>query len=132
MGLFTPNDVDIPILNFGIHWAGGIASPANPTYTPEELAYQLKDSGAKALLTQKPFLPIALKAAALANLPADRVLLLGNGRDETGAHRHWTEITAKGAKYPPQRPTLDSKKDLAYLVYSSVGVPTITNKSTCS
>jgi acyl-CoA synthetase (AMP-forming)/AMP-acid ligase II len=120
MGLFTPNNIDTPILNFGVHWAGGIASPANPTYTAEELAYQLKDSGAKALLTQKPFLEVARKAAALSGLPADRILLLGEGRDETGVHRHWTEITAKGAKVQPQRATIDPKKDLAFLVYSSV------------
>lgn len=122
MGLFTPNNIDVPIINFGIHWAGGVSSPANPTYTPEDLAQQLKDSGAKALLTQKPFLEAARKAAALANLPADRVLLLGDGRDETGVHRHWTEITAKGAKVQPQRARVDPKKDLAYLVYSSVSV----------
>ncbi|RFU76174.1 phenylacetyl- ligase [Trichoderma arundinaceum] len=125
MGLFTPNNIDIPSINFGIHWAGGIASPANPTYTPEELAHQLKDSGAKALLTQKPFLEAARKAAALANLPADRILLLGDGRDETGVHRHWSDITATGAKVPPQKAEIDPKRDLAYLVYSSgtTGLP---------
>ncbi|KAL7930955.1 hypothetical protein V8C35DRAFT_310858 [Trichoderma chlorosporum] len=125
MGLFTPNNIDVPILNFGIHWAGGISSPANPTYTPEDLAQQLKDSGAKAVLTQKPFLEAARKAAALANLSADRVLLLGDGRDETGVHRHWTDITAKGAQVQPQRVKIDPKKDLAYLVYSSgtTGMP---------
>ncbi|KAL7786766.1 hypothetical protein V8C37DRAFT_288548 [Trichoderma ceciliae] len=125
MGLFTPNSIDIPSINFGIHWAGGIACPANPTYTAEELAHQLKDSGAKALLTQKPFLEAARKAAALASLPADRILLLGDERDETGVHRHWTEITAKGTKVQPQRAAIDPKKDLAYLVYSSgtTGMP---------
>lgn len=122
MGLFTPNNIDVPVVNFAVHWAGGVASPANPTYTPEELAQQLKDSGAKALITQKPFLEIARKAAALAGLPAERILLLGEGRDETGVHRHWTDITAKGAKVQPQKAVIDPKKDLAYLVYSSVSV----------
>ncbi|UKZ81235.1 hypothetical protein TrVFT333_009007 [Trichoderma virens FT-333] len=125
MGLYTPNNIDVPVLYFGIHWAGGIASPANPTYTPEDLAQQLKDSGSKALLTQKPFLEAARKAAALAGLSADRVLLMGDGRDETGVHRHWTEITAQGAPVQPQKPQIDPKKDLAYLVYSSgtTGMP---------
>ncbi|KAL7947308.1 hypothetical protein V8C42DRAFT_282924 [Trichoderma barbatum] len=125
MGLYTPNNIDVPVVNFGIHWAGGIVSPANPTYTPEDLAQQLRDSGAKALVTQKPFLEAARKAAALANLSADRVLLLGDGRDETGVHRHWADITAKGAKVQPQRARIDPKKDLAYLVYSSgtTGLP---------
>ncbi|KAL7898593.1 hypothetical protein HDV63DRAFT_357093 [Trichoderma sp. SZMC 28014] len=125
MGLFTPNNIDVPIVNFAVHWAGGVASPANPTYTPEELAQQLKDSGAKALMTQKPFLETARKAAALAGLPAERILLLGEGRDETGVHRHWTDITAKGAKVQPQKAVINPKKDLAYLVYSSgtTGLP---------
>ncbi|KAL5091033.1 hypothetical protein Trisim1_003348 [Trichoderma cf. simile WF8] len=125
MGLFTPNNIDVPVVNFAIHWAGGIASPANPTYTPEDLAQQLKDSGAKALLTQKVFLQAARKAAALAGLPEDRILLMGDGRDETGVHRHWSDITAKGAKVQPQKANIDPRKDLAYLVYSSgtTGLP---------
>jgi acyl-CoA synthetase (AMP-forming)/AMP-acid ligase II len=122
MGLFTPNNIEVPVVNFAVHWAGGVASPANPTYTPEELAQQLKDSGAKALITQKPFLEIARKAAALVGLPAERILLLGEGRDETGVHRHWTDITAKRAKVQPQKAVIDPKKDLAYLVYSSVSM----------
>lgn len=122
MGLFTPNNIDVPVVNFAVHWAGGVASPANPTYTPEELANQLQDSGAKALITQKPFLEVARKAAALAGLPVDRILLLGDGRDETGVHRHWTDITARGASVQPQKAAIDPKKDLAYLVYSSVSV----------
>lgn len=123
MGLFTPNNIDVPVVNFAIHWAGGIASPANPTYTPEDLAQQLKDSGAKALLTQKMFLQAARKAAALAGLPEDRILLMGDGRDETGVHRRWSDITAQGAKVQPQKAIIDPRKDLAYLVYSSVSVP---------
>lgn len=124
LGFFSANDIDVPVTNFGLHWAGGVASPANPTYTVEELARQLKDSGAKALLTQKAFLPSATKAAELVGLPLDRIILLGNERDETGKFRHWTEITAKDAWIQPKR-TAVSSKDLAFLVYSSgtTGLP---------
>lgn len=95
-----------------------MASPANPTYTVEELARQLKDSGAKALITQVPFLDSALKAAQQAGLPKDRVLLMG---DEKGhGLRHWGEVTAEKAWVKPGRTKVDPKKDLAYLVYSSV------------
>jgi hypothetical protein len=45
---------------------------------------------------------------------------MGDDRDETGKHMHWTDITAKGAWLQPKRAVLDPKKDLAYLVYSSV------------
>ena len=49
LGLFVPNDIDVPAVVLGTLWAGGIVSPANPGYTVAELVYQLKDSGAKAL-----------------------------------------------------------------------------------
>lgn len=118
LGLFTSNNIDVPVANLGLHWAGGVASPANPTYTVEELARQLKDSGAKALLTQKDFLPTAIKAAEVVGLPLDRIFLLGANKDEK--FKHWTELTAKDAWIQPKKTPVDPKKDLAYLVYSSV------------
>ena len=53
-------------------------SPANPGYTAEELAFQLKDAGAKALVTQKPFLAVAQEAAKQAGIPEDRIILIGD------------------------------------------------------
>ncbi|KAK3192225.1 hypothetical protein K4F52_001855 [Lecanicillium sp. MT-2017a] len=125
MGLYTPNHIDVPPVTFGILWAGGIMSPANPTYTPGELANQLRDSGARALVTQKPFLPAALEAAAQVGMPAESVFLLGDGRDESGKHAHWSDINARDAWLQPGRTKVDVKKDLAYLVYSSgtTGLP---------
>lgn len=120
MGLYTPNHIDVPPVTFGILWAGGVMSPANPTYTTGELANQLRDSGARALVTQKPFLPAALEAAAQVGMPAESVFLLGDGRDESGKHAHWSGINAKDAWLQPGRTKVDVKKDLAYLVYSSV------------
>jgi acyl-CoA synthetase (AMP-forming)/AMP-acid ligase II len=43
-----------PAIIWGTHWAGGIISPTDPDYTSDELAFQLKEAGAKALATQKP------------------------------------------------------------------------------
>ncbi|KHO00638.1 4-coumarate-CoA ligase 2 [Metarhizium album ARSEF 1941] len=125
LGFFTPNCIDTPIVTYGLHWAGGIASPANPTYTADELARQLLDSKATALITQTPFLETAVKAARKVHIPLERVILMGDGRDGAGGHKHWTEITAKGAWFQPKRTVLDPKKDLAYLVYSSgtTGLP---------
>jgi acyl-CoA synthetase (AMP-forming)/AMP-acid ligase II len=120
LGFFTPNCIDTPIVTYGLHWAGGVASPANPTYTVDELARQLIDSNSKALVTQKPFLAAAVKAAQKAQIPLERVILMGDGRDETGKHRHWTDITAQEAWLKPKRTAVDPTKDLAYLVYSSV------------
>lgn len=120
LAFFTPNHIDIAVVNLGLLWAGGVASPANPTYTPEELARQLQDSGARALMTHKLFLQTALKAAELAGLKNEMVFLLGDEKDEAGKLKHWTDITDKGAWFSPKKPAIDVKKDLAYLVYSSV------------
>ena len=120
LSFFTPNCIDTPILTYGLHWAGGIASPANPTYTVDELTRQLTDSKATALVTQMPFLKTAVEAAQKAGMPLDRVILMGDEKDESGKHRHWRDVTAKGAWFQPSKTALDPKKDLAYLVYSSV------------
>lgn len=97
-----------------------MASPANPTYTAEELAHQLKDSQARALVTHTEFLQTAFKAAELANIPPENIILLGDEKDKDGRCKHWTEVTAKGAWIQPKRPNIDPQKDLVYLVYSSV------------
>lgn len=120
LGFFTPNHIDAVVVNLGVIWAGGVASPANPTYTAEELAHQLKDSGAKALVTQKGFLKTARKAAEMAGVSADRIILLGDERDDEGTLVHWLDVTPKGAWITPKRPHVDPRKDLVYVVYSSV------------
>ena len=119
MGLFAPNDVDTPALIWGTHWAGGIISPANPGYTVDELAFQLKDSGAKALATQLPFLDIATKAAKKAGIPEDRIILVGTGRDPSNRFKYFVSIrnTAGTSRY--RRTKTNPSNDLAFLVYSS-------------
>lgn len=120
LGFFTPNHIDTVIVNLGVIWAGGVASPANPTYTAEELAHQLTDSNAKILVTHKAFVQTACKAAELANIPPDKIILLGDGKDEQGRFKHWTEVTADETWIKPKKPSIDPHKDLVYLVYSSV------------
>lgn len=120
LAFFSPNDIDTCVLNLGVHWAGGVASPVNPTYTADELAQQLKDSGAKAVVTQKAFLQPVCRAAHAVGLPLENVLLMGEEVDDEGRFRHWKGVTAKGAWIAPKKTPVDPKCDLAYLAYSSV------------
>lgn len=119
LALFSPNCIDTPPIIWGCHWAGGIISPANPGYTADELAFQLKDSGAKALVTQKPFLDIAQEAAKQAGIPDDRIILIGDSRDETRTFKHFSAIRNTAGTNRYRRTRIDPKKDLAFLVYSS-------------
>ena len=119
LALFTPNCIDTPAVTWGVHWAGGIVSPANPGYTAEELAFQLKDSGAKALATQKPFLKVAVKAALQVGIPEDRIILMGDERDESMRFKHFSSIQHPRGSSRYQRTKANPKNDLAFLVYSS-------------
>jgi 4-coumarate--CoA ligase len=119
IGLFTPNSIDIPAVIWGTQWAGGIPSPANPGYTATELAFQLKDSGAKALVTQLPFIKVACEAAKLVGITEDRIILLGDKRDPSNRFKYFTNIRATSGATRYRRTRLDPQNDLAFLVYSS-------------
>jgi 4-coumarate--CoA ligase len=117
LAFFTSNCVDTPAITWGVHFAGGTCSPANPGYTAEELAFQLTDSGAKALVTQAAFLPTATKAAEIAGIPKDRIILMGSQRH--GSYKHFTSIRNSSGTQRYRRAKTDPDKDLAFLVYSS-------------
>jgi 4-coumarate--CoA ligase len=109
------------VLNLGLHWAAGVASPANPTYTVDELARQLQDCGARAVVTQAPYLEAVLKAASQVGLGKENVLLMGD--DKVDGFRHWRDVAKDGeGRHEIGKPAVEPKKDLAYLVYSSVSL----------
>ena len=110
VALSCPNVPWFPIAYFGILKSGAAAVPLNVLLKPREIAYHLKDSGAKALLAFEgtPELPIAAmceEAAAEAHtphvfvLPRDAATLL---RDPAGFH-------------PPRR----EPHDTAVILYTS-------------
>lgn len=125
MSLFTANCIDTPVVTFGTLWAAGIVSPASPRYTAEELAHQLKDSSATAMVTQFPMLGVALQAANVAGIPRERIILIGDVRDPEARIRHFTDIFGGLDSAVQERPLITPKKDPAYLMYSSgtTGLP---------
>ncbi|KAF7716212.1 4-coumarate--CoA ligase [Penicillium ucsense] len=125
LALFTPNSIDTPVVMWGTLWAGGIISPANPAYTVDELAFQLKNSGAKALATQVSALAVATAAAKKVGIPEDRIILLDEERDPSARVKHFTSVRNISGATRFRRPKVNASTDIAFLVYSSgtTGVP---------
>lgn len=125
LNVFAPNDVDFAPIVYGVFFAGGVVSPANPAYSVDELSFQLTNSGSKAIVTTTQFLSTALKAAKKSNIPEDRVILLGSERDPSHKVKHWTNIRKTSGAIRYRRRKSDPDADLAFLVYSSgtTGLP---------
>jgi len=51
LGIYSPNTVLYPIAFHGAAYAGGVVTTVNPHYTAGELASQLRDAGARFLVT---------------------------------------------------------------------------------
>lgn len=124
LALYAPNDIDIPPIIFGTFFAGGIVTPANPGYSADELAFQLKNSEARAVVTVKKSLETALKAAKIVGIPDDRVILLGTEKDDSHRVKHWMNIrkTSGALRYRRRKA---KPEELAFLAYSSgtTGLP---------
>ncbi|WP_224333679.1 class I adenylate-forming enzyme family protein [Haloprofundus halobius] len=74
LGLFLSNRAELVLTALGALKAGLPFSPANPQFTPRELAFQLDDSDARALVTEPSLLPKV--ADALDRLDADPLVIL--------------------------------------------------------
>lgn len=66
VAVFLPNLPHYPEIFFGVLKAGAVCVTCNPMYTADELNFQLKDSGAKAMFVMDHplFYPTAVKAMA--------------------------------------------------------------------
>ncbi|CAG7562388.1 unnamed protein product [Fusarium equiseti] len=74
--VFSANNVYFPSVFLGILMAGGIFTGANPSFTPRELAYQLKNSEATHMFVHAGQLPTALQAAEEVGLAKEKIFVL--------------------------------------------------------
>ena len=132
--LFSGNTLFFPAVIMGIIMAEGVFSGANPSYVPRELAYQLKDSGAKFLLCGEGSLETGITAAKEIGMSAERIFLFDDGvatfegrkiekSTEIGIIRHWTDLLEtpeRGAAYAWPNLRTDEELDrVVALNYSS-------------
>ncbi|MFH1135775.1 MAG: long-chain fatty acid--CoA ligase [Pseudomonadota bacterium] len=144
VAIFLPNLPHYPAIYFGILKAGAVCVTCNPLYTPNELNYQLNDSGAKAVfcMDHPNFYPTTVKAVK--DTDVDTVVICGvksylpklkgilggllgklpkAGSYEPG-HLFFDDVVAKAKPVPP-KVTIDPKEDLALIIYTggTTGVP---------
>src|SRR5579859_6974081 len=68
LAIYSPNIPEYPIAFHAVASLGGITTTINPRYTVDELVYQLKDAGARYLITAPAFMDKARDAAAQVGL----------------------------------------------------------------
>ncbi|KAG0269719.1 hypothetical protein DFQ27_002388 [Actinomortierella ambigua] len=108
---FNQYDFGVPI--FGTLCAGGVVTTINHSYTVDEVVHQLKDSGARLIITAAELLPTAVKAGEICGIQTDSILIF----DQTAANgfQPYRTLFAKRLATPVKR----SLEDIAYLCYSS-------------
>lgn len=121
LAVFSQNDVDYPAVILGCLWAGGVVTTASPSYTKYELANQLKDCDAKAIITTPPFLDTALGAAREAGIPQSKIILMGNLVADSRFRHFHSMASPKNLQDRTKliRPFSVDQNDLSFLVYSS-------------
>jgi acyl-CoA synthetase (AMP-forming)/AMP-acid ligase II len=121
VAVLCPNSPWYPVVFHGIAAAGCVMSPINSLYTADEIAFQIRDSGAKILITISPFLERAQAAAEKS--PVDEIVVLDGAGSAAGEHASLPDLLASQA--PSVQVSFDPANDLVALPYSSgtTGLP---------
>ncbi|OCH94572.1 amp dependent CoA ligase [Obba rivulosa] len=123
--IFSTNHVDYPVAIWAIHRLGAIATGANPSYTQDELEYQLSITKSKAIIVHSEIYPVALAAARKVGISPERILFI-DSKPKTTSSPHFAigDFIADGLARPPSfierrlQPG-EAKEKLAFLSLSS-------------
>src|ERR1041385_1559275 len=115
--IFSTNCLEFAITFHAVAMLGGIVTPLNPLYTAEEVAFQLRDAGAKLLVPVPLCIDKARAAAKEANI--EELFVFGESEGATP----FSSLLAGDGEVP--RVEIDPKNDLVVLPYSSgtTGLP---------
>lgn len=110
LAIMSPNLPEYPIAFHGVATAGGINTTLNPTYTADEIAFQLNDSRARLLLTVPPLVGKAQEAAAKSMV--EEIIVFGEAEGAVPFGSLLVDGPAPDVK-------IDPAEDLVALPYSS-------------
>jgi acyl-CoA synthetase (AMP-forming)/AMP-acid ligase II len=116
-GILSPNCPDYAIAFHAVATLGGIVTPINPLYTKNEIAHQLKDAGARFLVTIPMFMEKAREAADVSGI--EQLYVFGEAE---GATPFSSLLVDNGRA---EQVPIDPYNDLVALPYSSgtTGLP---------
>lgn len=122
VALHSPNSIAYPAAFYGATRAGATVTTVSSLATAGELAGQLRDSGARWIITVSPFLPLAVEAAgalAAEGRPIQEIFVC----DRSDGYRSLADLLASTG--PEPAPEFDPANDIAVLPYSSgtTGLP---------
>ncbi|HEX8187087.1 MAG TPA: 4-coumarate--CoA ligase family protein, partial [Pyrinomonadaceae bacterium] len=112
LAILSPNLPEYVVAFHAAAALGGVVTPINPQYTAEESGKQLRDSGAKYLVTIPPLLERARAAAEGKGL--SELFVFGEAEGATP----FASLLEGGAGDPPEV-EIDPREDLVALPYSS-------------
>jgi acyl-CoA synthetase (AMP-forming)/AMP-acid ligase II len=116
-GIFSTNCPEYGVAFHAVAMLGGINTPVNPLYTAEEAAFQLKNSGAKLLVTSPQFVAKARETADQSGI--EELFVFGNAEGATP----FDSLLQSDGDVP--RVEINAREDLVALPYSSgtTGLP---------
>jgi acyl-CoA synthetase (AMP-forming)/AMP-acid ligase II len=120
-GILSPNIPEYAIAFHAVASLGGITSPVNPLYPEPEVAHQLKDAGARFLVTVPMFLEKATAAAREAGI--EEVFVFDNAGGEIDGATPFSSLLDSDGDFPAVE--INPREDLVALPYSSgtTGLP---------
>ncbi|MGH9931175.1 MAG: 4-coumarate--CoA ligase family protein [Pyrinomonadaceae bacterium] len=114
-GILSPNLPEYAIAFHAVASLGGITSPVNPLYTEHEIAHQLKDAGARFLVTVPQFLEKATAVAREANV--EELFIFDEGGSKIEGATPFSSLLESDGQFPEV--AINPREDLVVLPYSS-------------
>ncbi len=124
--LLMTNRAEYLLSWFAVTRIGGVVSPMNPSYKEREVAYQLSNCEAAAVIVQYELLPLVHAAQASGETPnLQHIIVVGSGgRERLAKTNSFNDLLLDAPSMPPQSIAI-AQDDLVALPYSSgtTGLP---------